>query len=117
MKENTIEKKKKLTQKQKINLCFIWSMLAIPILYWLIFYLYKNFDSIILAFRKLDGTWTTDMVKAAITALTMADLGLSIALRNTFIYFVKDLLMIPFQLMIFDYFNLTIKPKKISCKK
>lgn len=106
------QKHKKIEKKQKINLIFIWSMLLIPILQWLVFYLYVNLDSFVLAFRKLDGTWTTGYIGAAWHELTTGGSVLWGALKNTFIYFVKDLLMIPFQLIIAYFLH-----KKIAGSK
>ena len=85
---------------QKINMVFIWSMLAIPIIYWFVFYLYVNLDSIILSFRKMNGTYTTGYLRAAWFQLTTGGSELLSALKNTFIYFTKDILMIPVQLTI-----------------
>lgn len=98
MEEKTV--KKKMTQKQKIDTLFIWSMLAIPIIYWFVFYLYVNLDSIVLSFRKLDGTITSGYLDAAWFQLTTGGSELLAALKNTFTYFAKDVLMIPVQLTI-----------------
>lgn len=51
MKENT--KKRKLTRKQK-RLFFIWGMLALPLLQWLIFFVYVNLDSILMSFQTMN---------------------------------------------------------------
>lgn len=57
---NTIRKK---------QLKFIWTMLAIPIVHFLIFWVYVNIDSILLAFRNIDYAgggneyWTVDNFK------------------------------------------------------
>lgn len=56
----------KLRQKQ---LVFVWTMLAIPIVHFLVFWVYVNFDSILLAFRNIDFNnggkeyWTLDNFK------------------------------------------------------
>lgn len=92
--------KKSLNQKQKIDLLFIWSMLAIPIIYWFIFYLYVNLDSILLAFRKMDGSWTTGYFDNAWYELSTGGTVLQKALKNTFTYFTKDILMIVFHMAI-----------------
>lgn len=94
------EKRKKLTKKQKINLLFIWSMLLIPIAQWVMFYFYVNLDSFVLAFREVNGVWTMGYMKTAWHDLTTGGSALLNAITNTLIYFVKDLLMIPFQLLI-----------------
>ena len=92
--------RKKMTSRQKKDLFFVWSMLALFIVYWLIFYLYVNIDSILLAFQKVGGGWTTDNITAALKSLGDGGSEFRVAIRNTLIYFVKDLLMIPFQLLI-----------------
>ena len=98
--ETAPKTRKKMTKKQKINLIFIWSMLLIPIVQWIIFYLYVNMDSFVLAFREVSGKWTMNYMNAAWHELTTGGSTLLSALGNTLIYFVKDVLMIPFQLVI-----------------
>lgn len=101
--ENIVDKKagrRRLTPKKKKDLIFVWSMLALFIVYWLVFYLYVNFDSILLAFQRVGGGWTMDNITAALRALGEGGSEFQIAIRNTLIYFTKDLLMIPFQLLI-----------------
>lgn len=39
---------------QRKQIIFVWKMLAIPILQFLVFWVYVNFDSILLAFRNID---------------------------------------------------------------
>lgn len=50
---NTENKRKKMTRKQK-RLLFIWGMLAIPLLQWLIFFVYVNLDSIMMSFQTMN---------------------------------------------------------------
>ena len=47
------EKKKFWTMKRK-RLCFIWGMLALPLLQWLVFFVYVNLDSIAMSFQQID---------------------------------------------------------------
>ena len=59
--------KKKMTRKQK-KLLFVWGMLALPLLQWLIFFVYVNIDSILMSFQTLNyGTgemeWTLNNYK------------------------------------------------------
>ena len=92
--------RKKMKPKKKNDLIFVWSMLSIFIVYWLIFYLYVNIDSILLAFQKVSGGWTTDNISVAWRALRDSGSEFRVAIKNTLTYFVKDVLMIPFQLLI-----------------
>lgn len=48
-----IKTRKKWTRKQK-RLLFIWGMLALPLLQWLIFFVYVNIDSILMSFQTLN---------------------------------------------------------------
>lgn len=79
---------------------FVIALLIIPIVHWLVFWLGVNLNSILMAFQLPSGEWSMEMLKYVFRELTSFDSGLSIALRNTLIYFTKDLLMLPFQLMI-----------------
>ena len=55
-------------KKKKINwrrLLFIWGMLAIPILHFIVFFIYVNINSVVMTFQKMDLSigefvWTTD---------------------------------------------------------
>ena len=57
------------TKLQRRQIIFVWSILAIPILNFLIFWVYVNLDSILLAFRNIDYAvggheyWTLDNFK------------------------------------------------------
>ena len=59
--------KKKITRKQK-KLLFVWGMLALPLLQWLIFFVYVNIDSILMSFQTMNYTtgkieWTLNNYK------------------------------------------------------
>ncbi len=59
--------KKKMTRKQK-KLLFVWGMLALPLLQWLIFFVYVNIDSILMSFQTMNYTtgeieWTLNNYK------------------------------------------------------
>lgn len=59
--------KKKMTRKQK-KLLFVWGMLALPLLQWLIFFVYVNIDSILMSFQAMNYTtgkieWTLNNYK------------------------------------------------------
>lgn len=56
-----------MTRKQK-KLLFVWGMLALPLLQWLIFFVYVNIDSILMSFQTMNYTtgkieWTLNNYK------------------------------------------------------
>ncbi|MCI9504017.1 MAG: sugar ABC transporter permease [Clostridia bacterium] len=92
--------RKKMMPKKRKDLIFVWSMLSLFIVYWIVFFLYVNIDSIFLAFQDLHGTWTFDNISNAFRDLGSGDSEFRIAIKNTMIYFLKDVVMIPLQLFI-----------------
>ena len=85
------------------TILFIVTLLAIPVLHWLVFWLFINIQSIIMAFQSpLDGSFTLDNFKLFWQNLT-APVGnvLGLALRNTALYFGATILIIlPISLVI-----------------
>ena len=86
------EKAKKINVNRTL---FIISGIALPILSFLIFWLGVNFSSFILAFRRSStGEWTMDNFAQFWDELTRDGGQIGIAVRNTSIYFAKDLVML-----------------------
>ena len=87
---------------QKIEIVFIVVMMAIPILHFCVFWLGTNLKSIMMAFQ-FDGEWS--MINFEDLFLNFKDGAddLAVSVRNTLLFFVKDLLIIPFHLLI-SYF-------------
>ena len=76
-------------------------MLCVPVVHWLVFWLGVNFSSILMAFQRPSGDFTFDTMQYMLRSIFMAaDPKMITAIKNTLIYFLKDTLMIPFQLMI-----------------
>lgn len=96
---------------KKIDLIFIVVMLSIPILHYCIFFLYVNFDSFCLAFQLPTGEWSLETFKAMWREIFQQGAVMNIAIRNTLLFFLKDMLVIPFQVLI-AYFLY----KKIKCQ-
>lgn len=109
MKNVLLKKKSGFTAQRRMDLGFIWIMLAIPILHWLIFWLYVNFDSILLAFKIPSGEWSTVSLESVFLSLKEGGSELNTAIKNTFLYFIKDTLMIPFQLLLAYFLHKKIK--------
>ena len=95
-----IDKNKRLGSKGAV--IFVLSILIVPVLHWLIFWLGVNINSILLAFKLPSGETSFFMIESAIKdiANSGSDSSLGLALHNTLLYFTKDLLMLPFQLCI-----------------
>ena len=99
-----IPKKKTRNAEWKINTIFITVMLIIPILHWITFWFVVNINSILLAFKIPTGDWSLETMKVVFRALRAGDSSLNIAIRNTFIYFSKDVIMLFFQMIIAYFF-------------
>lgn len=73
---------------------FLIVMLSIPILHWLVFWLYVNLSSILLAFQLPTGEWSLETLRQAFEAFGNNDGGyLLVALKNTLKYFFVGMLI------------------------
>lgn len=85
--------KTQLNKKRKNSrqaLIFIWGSLAIPIVHFLVFWLYVNFDSLLLAFRTFEGgkqVFSLQNFRDVFARMSTDTGDLSIAIKNTFIFF------------------------------
>lgn len=104
---NTTPKKKKLTERDVKRGVFIGLMLSIGILQFLIFWVYVNFDSILMAFQwqTKDGLkWGFDNFARFFREFKVPEYELSLALKNTFLLFlVGTIIGLPAQLL-FSYY-------------
>ena len=67
---------------------FLFCMLILPFTQWLVFWLYVNFSSIILAFQdQRTGAWTFSNFSLFWDRLTLPDGIINIAVKNTMRYF------------------------------
>ena len=88
---------------KKDKIVFIVAMLAIPVLNWLVFWLYINIQTIVLAFQHIrTGAFTFDNFKQVWTLITSpVNNSIGIALSNTLKYFGATILVIlPISLVI-----------------
>ncbi len=89
-------------------LVFVIALLIIPIVHWLVFWLGVNINSILMAFQLPTGEWSLETLKMVLREIVSndsnADINLNTAIRNTLIYFSKDVLMLPFHLIIAYFF-------------
>lgn len=87
-------------KNKRLDLIFIIVMLAAPVCHWLVFWLYVNINSILMAFQTPLGEWSLNSIKGVFLEMKLGDSDLRIALQNTLLYFTKDVLMLFFQLFI-----------------
>ena len=73
---------------------FIWTMLIIPILSWLVFWFYTNFNMILMAFQTPQGDWTVSNFQAFWANVTTPGDELLISIRNTLLYFAVNVVII-----------------------
>ena len=74
--------------------------MAVPVVHWLVFWLYVNLNSILLAFKLPSGSWSIETLKQVVNELFEPNSDLGIALKNTMAYFIKDVIMLFWQLII-----------------
>lgn len=99
-----LPKKKTRNAEWKMNTVFITVMLLLPILHWIVFWFVVNINSILLAFKIPTGDWSMETMKVVFRDLKAGDSSLNIAIKNTFLYFTKDVIMLFFQLLIAYFF-------------
>lgn len=86
---------------------FLIAIMALPVLNWLIFWLYINYNSILLAFQNRLGDWTLSNFKDVwISLVEPVDYGGSVqlALKNTLRYFGVNVLVLLPAGLILSYF-------------
>ena len=98
---------------KKWDRVFLGVMLGIPTLYFLVFWVYVNFDSILLAFRLSTGEWSTFNIVTAWKNITTGGSEILIALRNTCLIFLVNVLLIPFEVLIAYFFYRKIKGHRL----
>ncbi|MBQ8294970.1 MAG: sugar ABC transporter permease [Clostridia bacterium] len=86
---------------------FAWLLILPAFITWLVFWLYVNFDSIILSFQKSNGDWTLQHYQWVIQNLvgTNGEDGmLGIALKNTLTYFFVNYFIVQTFNVVLAYF-------------
>ena len=83
-------------QRKIKRLMFIWGMLLIPVIHFFLFFLYVNIDSILMAFRVQHGRefyWGLDNFARFFKEFQNPSSVLPSALRNTMVFFFKNLII------------------------
>ena len=102
---STTKKIKKLNDDK----LFYYIAFSLPILQFLIFYVYVNFNSIILAFKEYDPTgnifnivWFKNIKQVVVDFFTVAELG--IAFKNSIVYYIINTLVATTLTLFFSYY-------------
>ena len=93
-------------RKKPINKCriaFIICCCALPILQWLIFYVYANFQAFTMAFTDRTGTFSLENFARLVRTLKKIDSDLAVAIKNTAITFGLIVIQYPFHILV-SYF-------------
>ncbi len=102
-------KVRKYDKLQKDEIAFILFALTYQIIGAIVFYFYTNISSILLAFQLPTGEWSLETFKYSIQNLMDSGGDLGIAVKNTTIFFVKDILIIAWQFLISYFFYKKIR--------
>ena len=87
----------------KTRVLFILSCVTLPVLNFLVFYVYVNLSSFTMAFTDRNGAVSLDNFVRLYEEITQPDSPLQIALKNTLLTFGITMLMFPFQVLV-SYF-------------
>ena len=92
-----LTKRKVLGKENKLHfdeVAFIILMLLIPITQFAVFWVGVNINSILMAFQRYpQNNWDLYNFEQVFEQLSMANSDLSVAIINTLVFFVKDLLL------------------------
>lgn len=87
----------------KTRVLFILSCVVLPVLNFLVFYVYVNLSSFTMAFTDRNGAFSLDNFVRLYEEITQPDSPLQIALKNTLLTFGITMIMFPFQVLV-SYF-------------
>ncbi len=92
--------KKRKKKIDKIKIAFILCCVTIPVLHWLIFYVYANLSAILMAFKDINGNFSLWNFKRFFEEFSVSTSDISIAFRNTFITFGLLVVTYPFKVLV-----------------
>ena len=104
--------KKRLNERTVKRYIFVWAALLIPVVHFCVFWVYVNIDALALAFKSVRGGveyWTFDNFREVWNQLAAGEL--SLAARNTFIFFVYGVAIFPLGLFWAYFFYKNIRWK------
>ena len=100
------QKRKRFTMRRAQTI-FLITALAVPVVHWLIFWLYINFDTFVLAFKAgVDQRWSLLNFRLLWDSITdtVGDNSIGIAVKNTMLYFAANLFVILPVSLVISYF-------------
>lgn len=95
--------KKKKSQYSSTTILFILSCTVIPVVSWLIFYVYANLSSILMGFTDRNGVLSLENFIRFFEEFSLPTSDIRLALKNTLITFAVMFVMYPFQVLV-SYF-------------
>ena len=90
-------------KKRMTRIAFILFCCTIPVINWLIFYVYANLSSFTMAFTNKDGVLSFDNFVRFWEELNNQNSDIRIAIRNTFLTFALMFVTFPFKVLV-SYF-------------
>lgn len=96
-------KKNKKKSVNRTRVLFILCFTVLPVIQWLLFYVYTNFSSISLAFTGSGGEFTLDNFARFFREMELETSDIRVAFRNTFLTFGILLVTFPFKVLV-SYF-------------
>ena len=84
----------------KTRIAFILCCISVPIIQWLIFYVYTNFSAIIMAFQDSQGMFSLANFQRFFKEFRLESSEINLAFRNTFITFGLAVITFPFKVMV-----------------
>lgn len=103
MKKNKFEVKKRKKPINKTRVAFLLFCVTLPIINWVVFYLYTNFSSVMMAFTDKDGVFTLDNFVRFYEETKNPNSYLIVGLKNTLLTFGLLLITFPFKVLV-SYF-------------
>lgn len=95
---------RRMKRKNWRKTVFLVSMLILPVAQWLVFWLYVNIDSVLIAFQFARGGWTLSNFSKLFMELGEGGSILSESVINTFVFFGVNLLIIMPLCFMISYF-------------
>lgn len=92
-----------VTRKNKKRIFFILCCVTIPVAQWLIFYVYANFSSILMAFTNSEGRLSVENYVRFFKEFELPTSDIRIALKNTLLTFAILFISYPFKVLV-SYF-------------
>jgi ABC-type sugar transport system permease subunit len=87
----------------KLRVLFILTFITVPVLQWLLFYVYTNFSAILMAFRDSANQWSLENFARFFKEFELPTSQIRIAFKNTFLTFGILFVTFPFKVLV-SYF-------------